>query len=193
MAELIHSTQSFMNVEDAIIAKKKKKGERLESGYVHHSKQGPCPKKAKVGEKRDLDGKKVGSSLRRCSNYTPLNTSLDQVLMQIKDDPSLKWPKRMKGNPSKRNKNTYCRFYRDHEHDTNECYDLKQQIEVLIKQGKLKNFLGLDHKDERQPMKGKAEESIHPSFGEIKIIVESMTTGSSSRARKTYLREVQNV
>ena len=38
MAELIHSAQSFMNVEDAIIAKKKKKGERLESGYVHHSK-----------------------------------------------------------------------------------------------------------------------------------------------------------
>ena len=68
----------------------------------------------------------------------------------------------MKGNPSKRNKSTYCRFYRDHEHDTDECYDLKQQIEVLIKQGKLKNFLGLDHKDERQPMKGKAEEPIRP-------------------------------
>ena len=84
MAELIHSTQSFMNAEDAIIAKKKKKGERLESGYVHHSEQGPRPKKAKVGEKRDCDGKKVGSSSGRYPNYTPLNTSLDQVLMQIK-------------------------------------------------------------------------------------------------------------
>ena len=36
MAELIHSTQSFMNVEDAIIVKKKKKGERLDNGYIHH-------------------------------------------------------------------------------------------------------------------------------------------------------------
>ena len=113
--------------------------------------------------------------------------------MQIKDDPSLKWPERMKGDPSKRNISKYCRFHRDHGHDTDECYDLKQQIEVLIKQGKLKNVLGLDHKDERQPMKGKAEEPIRPSFGEIKIIVESMTIGSSPRARKTYLREVQNV
>ena len=34
--ELIHSAQSFMNAEDAIIAKKKKKGERLENGYIHH-------------------------------------------------------------------------------------------------------------------------------------------------------------
>ncbi|XP_075645345.1 uncharacterized protein LOC142616357 [Castanea sativa] len=99
----------------------------------------------------------------------------------------------MKGYPSKQNKSKYFRFHRNLGHDTNKCYDLKQQIEVLIKQGKLKNFLGRDHKDERQPMKGKAKEPIHPLFGEIKIIVEGMTTGSSFRARKTYLWEVQNV
>ena len=62
MAELIHSAQSFMNVEDAIIAKKKKKSERLDNGYIHHPKQGPRPKKAKVGKKRDCDGKKARSS-----------------------------------------------------------------------------------------------------------------------------------
>ena len=33
MAELIHSAQSFMNAKDATIAKKKKKGERLEAFY----------------------------------------------------------------------------------------------------------------------------------------------------------------
>ena len=58
MVELIHSTQSFMNTIDAIIAKKKKKGERLENGYVHHPDQGFCQKKAKVGKKRGYDGKK---------------------------------------------------------------------------------------------------------------------------------------
>ena len=47
MAELIHSAQSFMNAEDAIIAKKKKKGERLENGYIHHPEQGSHPKKPK--------------------------------------------------------------------------------------------------------------------------------------------------
>ena len=49
MAELIYSIQSFMNIEDMIIAKKKKKGERLDNGYVHHPKQGSRQKKAKVG------------------------------------------------------------------------------------------------------------------------------------------------
>ena len=83
MVELIHSAQSFMNAEDAIIAKKKKKGERLENGYIHLPEQGSCPKKAKVGVKRIV------------------NTSPDQVLMQIKDNLSLKWPEMMKGNPNK--------------------------------------------------------------------------------------------
>ena len=41
MAELIDSAQSFMNTEDVIIAKKKKKGERLDNGYIHHPEQGP--------------------------------------------------------------------------------------------------------------------------------------------------------
>ena len=62
--------------------------------------------------------------------------------MQIKDDPSLKWLEKMKGDPNKRNRNKYCRFHRDHGHDTDECFDLKQQIENLIRQGKLRNFLG---------------------------------------------------
>ena len=125
-----------MSAEDAIIAKKKKKGERLENGYIRH------PKKAKVREKRNRDGKKAGSSLGQYSNYTPLNTSLNQVLMQIKDYLSLKWPERMKGDPRKRNKSKYYHFHRNRGHDTDECYNLKQQIEVLIKQEKLKIFLG---------------------------------------------------
>ena len=66
-----------MNVEDTIIAKKKKKYERLENGYIHHLEQGPRPKKAKIWEKRDRGGKKARSSSRRYSNYTPLNTLLD--------------------------------------------------------------------------------------------------------------------
>ena len=78
-----------------------------------------------------------------------MNAPLNQVLMQIKDDLSLIWLEKIKGDPSKWNKSKYCRFHRDHGHNTDEYYDLKQQIEVLIKQGKLKNFLGQDHKDKR--------------------------------------------
>ena len=53
MAELVHSAQSFMNLEDAIIAKKRKRAERMEADFPRHPEQGPRPKKAKTGEKKD--------------------------------------------------------------------------------------------------------------------------------------------
>ena len=55
-------------------------------------------------EKKDRDNKKESSSTQS-RQYMSLNMPLEQVLMQIKDDPSLKWPKKMKGDPNKRNRN----------------------------------------------------------------------------------------
>ena len=120
-----------------------------------------------------------------------MNAPLDQVLMQIKDDPSLKWPKKMKGDPNKRNKNKYCRFHRDHEHDSDECYDLKQQIENLIRQGKLRHLVGRDHKYEK--LKGNVEKSSQPLLREIRVIIGGTSTGQSSNSKKTYLKVVQNI
>ena len=45
MAELVHSTQKIMNAEDAIIAKKRKRAERMEANPARHSEQGLYPKK----------------------------------------------------------------------------------------------------------------------------------------------------
>ena len=113
MAELVHSTQNFMNAEDAIIAKKRKRSERMEGNPSRQSEQGPRPKKGRTEERKDQDNKKFGRSARN-QQYTPLNVPLEQILMQIKDDPSLKWPKKMKGDPNKCNRSKYCRFHRDH-------------------------------------------------------------------------------
>ena len=141
MAELVHSAQNFMNAKDAIIAKKRKRSERMEGNPSRQSEQGPRPKKGQMEARKDRDNKKFGPSARN-QQYTPLNVPLEHVLMQIKDNSSLKWPEKMKGDPNKRNRSKYCRFHRDHGHDTDECFDLKQQIENLIRQGKLKSFLG---------------------------------------------------
>ena len=80
-------------------------------------------------------------------SFTSLNAPLDQVLMQIKDKGSLTFPGKLKSDQAKRSRNKYCRFHRDYGHDTADCYDLKQQIEALIREGKLQKFVSKERTD----------------------------------------------
>ena len=76
MAELVHSAQNFMNAEDAIIAKKRKRSERVEANPNRHSEQGSRPKKGQTEERKDRDNKKPSSSAWN-QQYTPLNMPLE--------------------------------------------------------------------------------------------------------------------
>ena len=132
----------------------------------------------------------------RFKSFTSLTAPVDQVLMQIKDEEALTYPGKLKGDPNKCSKDKYCRFHRDHSHDTADCFDLKQQIEALIKQGKLQRFIRKERMDqppqEQNPRRD--NERPRPPIGDIRMIVGGTTvTRSSKKARKTYLRMVQNV
>ena len=75
------------------------------------------------------------------TSFIPLTALIDQVLMQIKDEGALTFLGKLKGDPNKRSRDKYCSFHHDHGHDTADCYYLKQQIEALIRQGKLQRFV----------------------------------------------------
>ena len=76
MAELVHSAQNFMNAEEAIIAKKRKRVGRMEANPTRHSEQGPRPKKGRTKDKKDRDNRKTSPPARN-QNYTPFNAPLD--------------------------------------------------------------------------------------------------------------------
>ena len=40
-----------------------------------------------------------------------------------------------------RDKKKYCRFHRDHGHLTEECRDINEQMEELIRKGKLQKYV----------------------------------------------------
>ena len=115
--------------------------------------------------------------------------------MQIKDERALTFPSKLKGDPSKRSRDKYCHFHRDHDHDTSECYDLKQHIEAFIRQGKLQKFISKRGTEQNQGALARREnERPKPPLEDIRMIVGGSTSSSSSKkARKTYLRIVQNV
>ena len=132
MSSVLYRATKYINTEDVLLAheEKPKKRERQEE-----SQQDKGQKMASTVDRREDRHSKPSTG--RFTSFTPLNTPIDQVLMQIKDEGSLTFLGKLKGDPSNRSIDKYCCFHRDHGHDMSECYDLKQQIEALIRQGKL--------------------------------------------------------
>ena len=191
MSEVLYRATKYMNAEDALLARedKPRKRERLEEA---HQDQGR--KKPRTGDRHNERRSKPPGG--RFTSFTPLNAPLDQVLMQIKDEGALTFPGKLKSDPTKRSRNKYCHFHRDHGHDTADCYDLKQQIKALIRKGKLQKFFSKERTDTHPQEQAPQRENDHPRplVGDIRMIIEgTTTTGSSKKAQKTYLRMVQNV
>ena len=185
MSKVLYRATKYMNAKDALLAKEEKprKRERLED-----AQQDQGQKKPRTGDRRDeRRPKPPGGNFTR---FTPLNAPIDQVLMQIKDGGTLTFPEKLQSDPSKRSRNKYCRFHRDHGHDTVDCYDLKQQIEAFIKEGKLQKFVSKERTNtnlqEQAPQRD--NEHLRPPIGDIRMIIGgTATTSSSKKARKIYL------
>ena len=191
MSEVLYRATKYMNAEDALSAREEKPKKKERQDDIQQDQR---RKKARIGDRRDERRPKPPGG--RFTSFTPLTAPVDQVLMQIKDEEALTYPGKLKGDPNRRSKDKYCRFHRDHGHDTANCYDLKQQIEALIKQGKLQRFVRKERADqplqEQNPRRD--NERPRPPIGDIRMIVGGMAvTGLSKKARKTYLRMVQNV
>jgi hypothetical protein len=73
--------------------------------------------------------------------FTPLNTNIVDVFMEIKSDPNFKWPPRMRTPSNKRTNQGFCEYHNDHGHLTKECISLRHEIENFIRNGKLVRFL----------------------------------------------------
>ncbi|GFY98987.1 hypothetical protein Acr_13g0003880 [Actinidia rufa] len=56
----------------------------------------------------------------------PLNAPVAQVLSEIKHEEFVKWLEKIKTDPQKKNQNKYCEFHRDHRHNTEDCFQLKE-------------------------------------------------------------------
>ncbi|GAV61745.1 hypothetical protein CFOL_v3_05271, partial [Cephalotus follicularis] len=53
----------------------------------------------------------------------------------------IQWPEKLRSPAERRDVEKYCRYHRDHGHDTEECRQLKNQIEDLILMGHLRKYV----------------------------------------------------
>uniref|UniRef100_A0A2N9FUJ3 Integrase catalytic domain-containing protein n=1 Tax=Fagus sylvatica TaxID=28930 RepID=A0A2N9FUJ3_FAGSY len=194
MSELMYEATKHMNAEDALEAMDDpppKRRKEVEDRKPEPSKQ-KVPKFTETPERKRTTAPPV-----KFSSFTPLNTPIDKLLLQIQDDPSLRWPGKIRSDPNSRPKNLYCRFHRDHGHLTEECVALKEQVETLIRQGKLQKYVNrpTNTRPAKPPVHREQAEPNRPGpVGEIRTIVGGPASGGTSRAsRKAYARQVHNI
>ena len=130
---------------------------------------------------------------------------IDKILAQIKDEHYLKWPRPLHSSSNVRDKNKYCWFHKDHGHYTEDCWDLKEQIEELIRKGKLQKYLKKGEPsrfidENKSQHESSFRDEDHPFqplqnvIGEIKTITRGPFTGGSFRSlKKACQRQVNSI
>ena len=139
MAKGLLKAQKYVNTEDALVAidgAEKPKEKKKEKENDRRGK-----KKDRADRQNDEGSRQRDDKNPRLMKFTPLVMPIDQILTEIRDEPSLKWPKPLHSSPSVRDKRKYCRFHKDHEHYTEDCRDLKEQIKELIRKRKLQKYI----------------------------------------------------
>ena len=130
MAEVPAKAEKYINGEEALISKKG-------SSSTHKGKSGTDKRRGRSPKRqsdRERSPKKDGErSLKRSRNlrdslgspqlerrqryspqrFTPLTTSVSQVLREVRHEQFLRWPTQMKSDPATRDNTRYCEFQRD--------------------------------------------------------------------------------
>lgn len=118
---------------------------------------------------------------------TPISKKPSVILEVLKTRPGYREPPRMMGNPNLRDSSKWCAFHRDHGHQTDACYQLRELIEKLIQSGDLAEFV--TKKDAPR-----TADNTGGHRGVINTISGGSISGRESKnAQKNYARAVYNL
>ncbi|GAV65270.1 hypothetical protein CFOL_v3_08785, partial [Cephalotus follicularis] len=94
----------------------------------------------------------------------------------------IQWPEKLRSPAERRDIEKYCQYHRDHGYDTEECRQLKNQIEDLIRRGHLRKYVDREvpqgrgeQRREEAPRQG--EEPQHKPRGVIHTISGGVASG----------------
>ncbi|XP_057958739.1 uncharacterized protein LOC131151515 [Malania oleifera] len=191
MGELMARTQKYINLEEMMDTR----GSRIEQKRKNSSRErGESYRSAKRHKISALHASpNIRGQPSKFSTYTSLKVSRSKLLMQIRKKDYVSWPEPIRTPLHKQNMSKFCAFHRDHGHDTEECIQLKKEIETLIRKGYLSKFIKKEDPqreplEQRRPSAKKKKEQV---IGEIAVIFKgSASGGDSGGARKRYAKQV---
>ena len=219
MTEVLAKAEKYINGEEALISKKANSSTHKEKSGTD-KRRGRNPKRQNDRErypKKDgeLSPKRRGNlrdhlgppQLERRRRYspqlfTPLTASVSQVLHEERNEQFLRWPTQLKLDLATRDNSRYCEFYMDYGHRTDDCIQLKREIEYLIRCGYLRRFISPENQSQNQAQNQAPAQQPPPQqtttqhqqpLGEIHVISGGFARGGESiSARKAHLRSIRS-
>ena len=220
MAEVLAKAEKYINGEEVLISKKESSSTHKEKSGTD-KQRGRSPQRQSVRErspKKDEErSPKRRGNLRDClgppqferrrryspQQFTPLTASVSQVLREVRNERFLRWPTQMKSDPTTRDNSKYCEFHRDYGHRTDDCIQLKRDIEYLIRRGYLRRFISPESQPQNQAQNQALAQQPPPPqqtttqhqqpLGEIHVISGGFAGGGESNsARKAHLRSIRS-
>ncbi|GJU30164.1 reverse transcriptase domain-containing protein [Tanacetum coccineum] len=144
MEEMMITTTAFIRGEAAAAGKKK--------GHTSWRTQ---DQSKRHGSERRSDFRGQPRDGRGSSKFTPLTRTPKEILAT--EAGKFKPPPPMVTPVEKRSSNKFCDFHNDKGHSTDECMQLKKQIEELVRAGKLSHLIKEIKQGRDQPKVGKKE------------------------------------
>ena len=161
MAEVLAKTEKYINGEEALLSKQRSSSTQKENSRGDKKRERSPKKQAyrdrsprrsrenrewslkKRGNVRDRRGPRQPELQQRYSpqQYTPLTALVSQVLREVQHERFLRWPSQIKSDLARRDDTKYCEFHKDHGHRTDDCIQLKKEIEYLIRRGNLSRYV----------------------------------------------------
>nr|GEV53512.1 reverse transcriptase domain-containing protein [Tanacetum cinerariifolium] len=143
MEEMMIATTAFIRGEAAAANKKK--------GYMSWKPQDQSKKH--TDKRPDFRGHSRDG--RGANRFTPLTRTPKEILAAEAN--KFQPPPPMVTPVEKRNGNKFCDFHNDKGHSTDECIQLKKQIEELVRAGKLSHLIKEIKQGREQPKTGRKE------------------------------------
>ena len=222
MAEVLAKAEKYINGEEALMSKKDSSSASKDKKTTER-RRGRSPRRQ--GDQRRSSGTEQERSPKRRGNlwdrlgpsqperrrpyspqrFTPLTASVSQVLHEVRNEQFLRWPAPMKSSPATRDNTKYCEFHRDYGHRTDNCIQLRKEIEYLIQRGYLRRFISPGSQTQgpaqnqnqapaQQPPPRQTTTPHQQPLGEIHVISGGFAGGGeSSSARKAHLRSIRTI
>ena len=168
MAEVLAKAEKYINGEEALTSKRGSSSTHKENSMTDKQWERSLMRQRNREKSTMKDRKrspKRRGSIRDClgppqpelrqryspQRFTPLTTTVSQVLREVQHEKFLRWPSQMRTDPTKKDNIRYCEFHRDHGHRTDDCIQLRKEIEYLIRRGYLCRYIASEGQDQAQP------------------------------------------